>query len=329
MIISPAFALDWIKEHPHTVLDIAATHFEGGYPDEVIKLAREQPVLFYRIAQDHARFNTGKVRHIIDYFTKESKISVIIGDRRSGKTAFAFYLAEHIQEKRETRWVGRPRKLPDFIKPVKTIMDVPAGAVAFVDEASISANARDHSSKTNVNLSKLLAILGHKDITVIFITQSSALVDLNIIRLADSIIFRKMNTQAQDLDRAFVQNLPEFIMPSNKTVSLFVSDDFFRRVKTPLPSFWGEKYSKPYRKLNEKQAEDFIDTMYSLGYSVPEIVEELAMSDYQIDEFTLYKKYTAQLTKEGHDPLTIMGTLSGQQPKLTEKMIRGWAGAEA
>ena len=138
-----------------------------------------------------------------------------------------------------------------------------------------------------------------------------------------------MNTQAQDLDRAFVQNLPEFIMPSNKTVSLFVSDDFFRRVKTPLPSFWGEKYSKPYRKLNEKQAEDFIDTMYSLGYSVPEIVEELAMSDYQIDEFTLYKKYTAQLTKEGHDPLTIMGTLSGQQPKLTEKMIRGWVGAEA
>lgn len=329
--ISPGYANQWLADRPMLLLSIAAKYFQDGYSDTVIKLARDDSCLMYDIAVDHEVSKYTKERIIIDFFAEESKIALLIADRRSGKTAFAFWLAEQIAETttREIVWVGRPRKLPPFVKQVKTISDVPRGALAIVDEASLTANAREHSKSTNINLSKLLAILGHKDISALYITQSSALTDLNIARLTDVSIFKLMNTQAQDMDREYVSRIPSWIMPHSKEDILFVNDKTFMRFTTPLPKCWSEELSKPYTSIvSEEMALEFADSIFSLGYTVPEIVEELAMADYIIKDSILFRRYFKQLEGK-HDIQDIMETLTGQSTKLTEKMVRGWVGAEA
>ena len=329
--ISSGYAKQWLADHPMLLLSIAAKYFQNGYSDTVIKLARDDPCLMYDIAKDHEVSRHTKEQKIIDFFAEESKIALLIADRRSGKTAFAFWLAEQIAETttRKIFWVGRPRKLPPFITQVKTISDVPKGALAIVDEASLTANAREHSKSTNINLSKLLAILGHKDISVLYITQSSALTDLNIARLTDVSLFKLMNTQAQDMDREYVSRIPSWIMPHTKEDILFVNDKTFMRFTTPLPKCWSDELSKPYASIkSEEMALKFADSIFSLGYTVPEIVEELAMADYIIKDSVLFRRYFDQL-KGKHDIQDIMETLTGQSTKLTEKMVRGWVGAEA
>ena len=95
----------------------------------------------------------------------------------------------------------------------------------------------------------------------------------------------------------------------------------------PYPDCWSEELSKPYTSIvSEKEALDFADTLFSFGYTVPEITEEPSMSDYTIEDLVLFKRYYAML-KGKHDIQDIIQTLTGQPTKPTEKMMRGWTDA--
>ena len=133
-----------------------------------------------------------------DRLKNHSLIILITGKRGSGKTALGFKLLDVVREKRKAYYLGQG-KLPRFIKKVSEIKDVRNNSILLVDEAAIAYSSRSSMKQANKVLGELMVIARHKNLSLIIITQNSAMIDLNVMRLSDTIIFK-----------GFGSNLPSF-----------------------------------------------------------------------------------------------------------------------
>ncbi|RLG44617.1 MAG: hypothetical protein DRN81_04125, partial [Thermoproteota archaeon] len=219
-----------------------------------------------------------------EYFTGSGRTIVIIGAKRSGKTALAFRLGELAQKlfKREV-YLFETRKIPGVpFKLVDSLSKVPPGVMLIVDEASIRFSSRRAFAKANVEVGNILAISGHKDLTTIFVAQSSGMMDINILRLADTVFVKEPSLFQAPLDRSVFYDVlvaakHYFAMADGYSKRLFIafSDKYYNylvrkyanytrvlglaasswllrnyailRCLNELPSFWSEMLSKRFR----------------------------------------------------------------------------------
>jgi len=127
----------------------------------------------------------------------KSKIITIVGYRGSGKTATAFWIIEQLKENNLNKnfyYVkkgDRPPELPDFMNHVTEIEFVPKNSFAMLDETAIEYSSRDFMKDKNRDFTKRLAILRHKNISIMLITQHIKLIDINLRRLSDILLFKK------------------------------------------------------------------------------------------------------------------------------------------
>ncbi|MBI2449380.1 AAA family ATPase [Candidatus Pacearchaeota archaeon] len=184
---------------------------------------------------------------------KSSLIMLIIGKRGSGKTALGFKILESLGGKRRAYYLGKA-KLPWWIKQVELIDNVKNNSIVLIDEAAIAYSARESMSKSNKFLSKIMAIARHKNLTLIIITQNSAMLDLNVIRLADTLLFKELSLLQSRFERKSLTDLFkkvdtafDKIKEKDKKKYFYVIDDEFEGMLTfSLPKFWSEKISKSY-----------------------------------------------------------------------------------
>ncbi|MFA4960140.1 MAG: zonular occludens toxin domain-containing protein [Candidatus Pacearchaeota archaeon] len=212
--------------------------------------------------EDNFKFDNLKVTERIkgNYETFDNKlindslILLIFGKRGSGKSSLGFRILEniHSKTKRKSFVLGITQKLlPTWIKSVNEIEKVPEGGVILIDEGAIAFGARDSMSFKNKELSKLMAVARHKDITLIFVTQNTGLIDKNIIALTDTLLIKEGSLLQMEMERPevkkFYEKSDKFIgkIPSNKKKYVYVMDNDFEGVFTySLPSFWSENLSK-------------------------------------------------------------------------------------
>ena len=132
--------------------------------------------------------------------------------------------------------------------------NIPNDSLVLIDEAGISFSARDSMKKANKMLASLLSIARHKNLSLIFITQNSALLELNILRLSDILLFKEPSLLQLRFERKGLQDLfmkvnSEFKdLDQKKTYFYAVSDDFEGLVCSGLPEFWNESISKSFSK---------------------------------------------------------------------------------
>jgi len=203
---------------------------------------------------------TKKVSGDFDDFKKRLKnsslIILITGKRGSGKTALGFRFLDVLAGKRKAYYLGEG-KLPYFIKKVSDIKDVKNDSVLLVDEAAISYSSRHSMKKTNKILSDIMVIARHKNLSLIIITQNSAMIDLNIIRLTDTLIFKEPSLLQARFERKSVLDLfkkadTHFnkISSKERIKYFYVIDDEFEGILSfSLPDFWSEKISKSFSKF--------------------------------------------------------------------------------
>jgi len=189
--------------------------------------------------------------------SKESLILLIFGKRGSGKSGLGFKILEniHSKTKRKCYVLGIDKVLlPKWIKSTEDVESVPNGGVILIDEGAISFGSRDSMSSKNKELSKLMAIARHKNLTLIFVTQNTGLVDRNILALTDALFIKEGSLLQMEMERHEIKkfyeksnNYLKKIQGSKKKYAYLIDSDFEGVLTSKLPSFWNEKISKNKR----------------------------------------------------------------------------------
>jgi len=189
-------------------------------------------------------------------FGSSSLIGIILGARGTGKSAIGMKLLENIKAKTNRKVCAMGFKkatMPDWIKVVSNIEDIPIDSVVLIDEAGIEFSSRESMSNANKLLSSLLLIARHKDLTILFISQNSSNLEINIIRQADFLILKPSSLLQKDFERGKIKEIYSEAQSKFKQhkdvvgLTYIYSTEFRGFVTNSLPSFWNKDVSKAYR----------------------------------------------------------------------------------
>lgn len=189
-------------------------------------------------------------------YSSKSTIGIVLGARGSGKSALGMRLLENAAARtgRQVCAMGFDAlSLPSYITCVNAVEEVPNNAFVLVDEGGILFSSRESMSAANKILSSLLLIARHKDLSVLFISQNSANLELNAIRQADFLLLRKPSLLQQEFERKKIGKIYEEVAPGfvalagqGKYSTYVYSDEFRGFVSNGLPTFWSAKASKMF-----------------------------------------------------------------------------------
>lgn len=273
--ISSGTGLKYLRERWRDV-DRYLSEFYYNYEDrDIIKyFFYENSVQAMTIVEDHCTTDYKKIEIILNQVRfGKSKIIIVVGARGSGKTGLSMFLTDELHKKEEEEifyFVGEdldPDLFPPFIKVVEDIEKVPRFSFAIVDEASLKYSARRSMKEENVMLTGLIATARHRDLTILFITQHLALIDIDIFRMRDIIFYlsssdytigeRGGRLNKQDKRYGLIRNMMQprgqgeclFEMPSRRRFITFKFD---------LPDWWSDDISKLFKNYSpkEKQAKE-------------------------------------------------------------------------
>ncbi|MEK6925892.1 MAG: zonular occludens toxin domain-containing protein [Nanoarchaeota archaeon] len=211
---------------------------------------RKEKEIDFRVMKDiSGNFDDFKNR-----LKNSSLIILITGKRGSGKTALGFKFLDVLAGKRSAYYLGEG-ELPRFIKKVSDVKDVKNDSILLVDEAAISYSSRNSMKKANKVLSDIMVIARHKNLSLIIITQNSAMIDLNVVRLTDTIIFKEPSLLQARFERKSIKDLfekadKEFkkVKDDKKSYFYVLDDEFEGMLSCSLPDFWSDKLSKSFSK---------------------------------------------------------------------------------
>lgn len=188
--------------------------------------------------------------------TSDSKIGVIIGARGTGKTAFGIKLLENIYSKYKKKCYAMgflKTEMPIWIEVIESINEINNNSIVLIDEGGILFSSRRFMSDANKLLSDLIAIARHKNLSILFISQNSSNIDINILRQADFLILKPSSLLQKDFERKIIQKIYEEAesdfekFDSIRGLTYIYSKNFRGFVSNPLPSFWKTEISKSFR----------------------------------------------------------------------------------
>ena len=205
--------------------------------------------------------NEEEFRNWYSNFIANSQIILILGKRRSGKTALGLKLLElKLKSAKSSNLRAYSYKYPVDLPEVEKITDIKAvkpDSILFIDEIGIWFPSKRHMKKKHLTLGELLYLAGQKNITLIGTVQNSLTTDINVIRNIDTLIVKELSLMQLRTERKFIVDILEnakdaleFFPPTERNKFAYIYSDQFRGlVQFNLPSFWSEKYSFPYKVM--------------------------------------------------------------------------------
>ncbi len=240
----------------------------------------------------------------LEYISTHPTSVVILGGKGYGKSALGHAILEYLHFK-----TGRvvvlyapltlpKRILPSWLRIVDSWDNIPDGAIVLVDEAALMLPSRNPGSKSNRTFTELNAISRQKNLTLIFVSQSSRSLDVNALTAGDiEIIYKKPPTFAGINERKEVRDMSKVAKKLLDGVDqarlkeysvIFASSGEVMLMKSGLASYWSEEVSTMYKncvgsesqqdqiKTNSKK--DEILRLSSQGVSQQEIAQKLDIS---------------------------------------------------
>ncbi|PIN73938.1 hypothetical protein COV20_02390 [Candidatus Woesearchaeota archaeon CG10_big_fil_rev_8_21_14_0_10_45_16] len=207
-------------------------------------------------ALEEIKHKTGKFESFQKkLYHNKSTIGLILGARGTGKSALGMRLLENfkLQTDKKVYALGfKAKALPGWITVIHDIHDIENNSVILIDEGGIEFSSRKTMSDANTLLSEILLIARHKDLSVIFIAQNSANLEINVIRQADYLLLKPSSLLQKDFERKkikdiYVQAEDDFEeLKDNIGLTYIYADNYRGFVNNGLPGFWSEDVSKGY-----------------------------------------------------------------------------------
>lgn len=218
-----------------------------------------------RRASDAAKYSSFKILQVKNgdfkkwegKITKsDSSIGIILGARGSGKTALGVKLLENLYSRNKKKCYAmgfNEEEMPSWIDVVEQVNEIGNDSFVLIDEGGVLFSSRRAMSSPNKLLGDLILVARHKNISIIFISQNSSNLDVNIIRQADYIMLKPSSLLQKDFERKKVKEIyseteKDFKKFREEKGSTYLYSDEFRGfVSNPLPSFWNERVSKSFK----------------------------------------------------------------------------------
>jgi len=190
------------------------------------------------------------------FYLAESRIGIILGARGSGKTAIGIKLMENAYTSSDKKCYAigfQEKEMPSWIKVISNIQEIENDSLVLIDEGGVLFSSRGSMTAANKMLSSLILVSRHKNISILFISQNSSNLDVNIIRQADFLILKPSSLLQKDFERKIISKLYEDLagefskLKSVLGLTYIYSDGFRGFVKNSLPSFWKTSISKSFR----------------------------------------------------------------------------------
>ncbi len=187
---------------------------------------------------------------------EKSKIGIILGARGTGKTAMGIKILENIYAKNHRKMYAigfKKEDMPSFIEVIETIDQIKNNATILIDEGGVLFSSRRAMTNPNKMLSDLILVARHKNLSILFISQNSSNLDVNILRQADHLILKPTSLLQEDFERKKIKDVYEeaksdFNKHSEQQGLTYIYSELFRGfVANPLPSFWSTNISKSFR----------------------------------------------------------------------------------
>lgn len=259
------------------------------------------PALGYFIIKDYIKANSLKVDYIMNFLTNQSDIAVVIGDAGTGKTAFMHWLMQELHyrkiDKNRPLTIIRddiPAEYPKWLDVVSDINDAKDDAIIGWDEAAVSLSARRAMSSRNIENAMDLAIRRHNGWSIIYMSQHSHFLDLNILRMATCFFFKKLSKEeimrSQKEQTRTIDLLTRYVdamEPQRPSECLFWDGKVWYKFTNPLPDFWSDRLSKSYKKITTSDAIDLAVTLDDRGVSEKEILNRLRAKGVKISQSEL------------------------------------------
>ena len=184
-----------------------------------------------------------------------STIGIVLGARGTGKSALGLRILENVAPLRRCVAMGFEKSsLPRWIDPVGSIEDIPQGSCVLIDEGGVLFSSRSSMSDANKLLSDLILISRHKDLAIIFISQNSSNLEVNVLRQADYLLLKPASLLQLDFERKIVEKVYRAAKKGFEKhqgtpgLTYVYSDAFCGFIANDLPSFWRDELSKQFRK---------------------------------------------------------------------------------
>lgn len=183
---------------------------------------------------------------------RQSGVYPIVGAKGSGKTAYAFALAEHLDRPTYAANVAEST-LPYWVEAVDVddVGSLEPGAVVIVDDAGQVASSRDYHSARARALEDLVSVVRHRRLVLISTTTLSNLVhrsllDGDALFLKPPSLFgvRAERRELRDLLEIAAEAFAEYGGDRRRTI-FAVSDDppFTGLISYDLPRGWSDELS--------------------------------------------------------------------------------------
>ncbi len=188
-------------------------------------------------------------------YSGKSLIGLVIGARGSGKSAIGMRVLENMRAKGLNVYAMGFNKqtLPAWINAVNSPEEVRPDSFLLVDEGGIEFSSRDSMSERNKLLSDLLLISRHKGLSILFITQNSANIEVNTLRQVDYLLLKNPSLLQLDFERKAIRDLYSKSKPGfekykgDAGLAYLHSHNCALFVSNSLPSFWSNEVSTAYR----------------------------------------------------------------------------------
>lgn len=189
-------------------------------------------------------------------FNSDSKIGIILGARGSGKSAFGMRMLENLHSMRQRKCFAlgfKKESMPSWIKVVNSVDELENDSFVLIDEAGISFSSRSSMSSANKLLSDLILVARHKSLSIMFISQNSSNLEVNVLRQADYLVLKPSSLLQKDFERKIIQKMYEKAekdfekFKDERGLTYVYSPDFTGFVSNSLPSFWSSGASKGFR----------------------------------------------------------------------------------
>lgn len=186
----------------------------------------------------------------------QSKIGIILGARGTGKTAIGIKILENIYSKSKKKLYAigfKSEDMPIWIEVIESIDQIKNNSTILIDEGGVLFSSRNAMTKPNKLLSQLILIARHKNLDILFISQNSSNLDVNILRQADHLILKPTSLLQEDFERKKIKEIyqsqeQKFKKYENtKGLTYIYCEEFRGFISNPLPSFWSTNISKSFR----------------------------------------------------------------------------------
>ena len=143
---------------------------------------------------------------------KEGAVVLILGMRGSGKTVLSHRLAQFLD--RPTYAITPGQRSLEWIKEItlEEIESIPPNSTLLLDDLPLYMSSRDYSDSSVRNVERLIPIVRHKKIILVFISQTSGFADRWVMD-ADCILIKQMSLLYAEIERPAVKKLMDKARP--------------------------------------------------------------------------------------------------------------------